>query len=177
MRLPLTAKEPPGTRACRATESWTRRWHRATVLATVLNRRAVENPRAPVPPSDGPSMRLRDVSLAISPTRDSSRWLRVGGVTVRYAVTRPSAFLPVAMSIAALGVLAWALFVGAARTPDGDEGTAAHVWQLLMAGQLPVIAFFALRWLPVARREALAVLATQLGAGLAATLPVFLLHL
>ena len=29
-----------------------------------------------------------------------------------------------------------------------DEGTIAHLWQLLMAGQLPVLAFFAIKWLP-----------------------------
>jgi hypothetical protein len=46
-----------------------------------------------------------------------------------------------------------------------------------MAGQLPVVAYFALRWLPVAPREALTVLAVQLAAGLTAAAPVFLLHL
>ena len=99
------------------------------------------------------------------------------GVTLRFIATRASAILPIAMSFAALGVLVLALTVGFGRSPDADEGTAAHLWQLLLAGQLPVICYFFLRWLPVAPREGLMVLAAQLGVGLAAAAPVFLLHL
>jgi hypothetical protein len=58
---------------------------------------------------------------------------------------------------------------------QADEGTAAHLWQLLMAGQLPVIAFFAIAWLPRSPRQALVVLLLQAVAGLAAAAPVFLL--
>jgi hypothetical protein len=55
---------------------------------------------------------------------------------------RPSAFVPVAMSVTALFiVLGYAVVFGVAR--QADEGTAAHMWQLLMAGQVPIIAFFA----------------------------------
>ena len=89
---------------------------------------------------------------------------------------RPSALIPIAMSIVALAiVLGHVAVVGTAR--EADEGTAAHLWQLLMAGQLPVIAFFALTWLPQRPREALIVLGLQLLAGLAAAAPVFLLDL
>jgi hypothetical protein len=88
----------------------------------------------------------------------------------------PSAFLPLTMSVAALTtvVVHLALF-GTAR--ESDEGTAAHLWQLLMAGQLPIMAFFAIRWLPHTPRQALPSLALQVGAGLAAMAPVFFLHL
>ena len=59
----------------------------------------------------------------------------------------PLAFAPMAMSCAALAfVLRHAVFVGLA--PQADEGLEAHLWQLLMAGQLPLIALFAMRWLP-----------------------------
>ena len=85
---------------------------------------------------------------------------------------RPSALIPLAMSLAALSlVLGHIAFFGVVR--EADEGTAAHLWQILMAGQIPVIAFFAIRWLPRAPREALIVLALQLVAGLAAAFPVF----
>jgi hypothetical protein len=85
---------------------------------------------------------------------------------------RPSAVIPVAMSVAALAtVIVYAAMFGTAR--QADEGTAAHIWQLLMAGQLPVIAFFAIKWLPTAPRHALLVLALQLGAALAAMFPVW----
>ena len=52
---------------------------------------------------------------------------------------RPSALIPLAMSAAALAtVVAYAALFGTAR--QADEGAAAHVWQLLMAGQVPVMA-------------------------------------
>jgi hypothetical protein len=64
---------------------------------------------------------------------------------------------------------------GVAR--EADEGTAAHVFQLLMIAQVPIVAFFAIKWLPRAPRQALQVLALQAGAVLAALAPVFLLNL
>ncbi|MGZ5022794.1 MAG: hypothetical protein ACXWAX_09425 [Chthoniobacterales bacterium] len=87
----------------------------------------------------------------------------------------PSAFLPLAMSLLAVAVvLTHIARVGTARQPD--EGTAAHLWQLLVAGQLPIILFFAIRWLPQAPRSALPVLALQAVAAVAALAPVYLLH-
>jgi hypothetical protein len=54
---------------------------------------------------------------------------------------RPSAFLPLVMSLTALTlVLGHIAIYGAAR--EADEGAVAHLWQLLMAGQMPVLAFF-----------------------------------
>ncbi len=88
----------------------------------------------------------------------------------------PSAFLPVAMSLAALAVvLAHVALFGAAR--EADEGTAAHVWQILMAAQVPIVAFFATKWLPQAPKCALPMLARQAGAALAALAPVYFLNL
>ncbi len=89
---------------------------------------------------------------------------------------RPSALVPLAMSLAALSlVLGHVALYGAAREPD--EGAAAHVWQLLMAAQVPVIAFYALRWLPRTPRQAGVILALQVAAALAAAAPVFILRL
>lgn len=87
----------------------------------------------------------------------------------------PSAFLPLAMS---LGALATVLLVLAWRGPEpqADEGAAAHIWQLLMAAQVPIVLFFAVRWVPESPRQAVPVLALQVGAALAAMAPVFLLH-
>jgi hypothetical protein len=87
----------------------------------------------------------------------------------------PSAFLPVSMSVAALAtVLSFLALHGPA--PQPDEGAAAHIWQLLMAGQVPIVLFFAIQWVPRSPRQALPVLALQIGAALAAMAPVFLLH-
>lgn len=89
---------------------------------------------------------------------------------------QPSAFLPVAMSLAALAtVLGHVALYGAAR--EADEGSAAHLWQLLMVAQLPIVAFFAIRWLPRTPRRASYVLALQVVAALAAMAPVFYLGL
>jgi hypothetical protein len=62
-------------------------------------------------------------------------------------MTQWSALLPLVMSLAGL-----ALIFGHVATSGGvretDEGSAAHLWQLLMAVQLPVVGFFAITWLP-----------------------------
>ena len=85
---------------------------------------------------------------------------------------QPSALVPVAMSVAALAtVIGYAAMFGVAR--QADEGTAAHVWQLLMVGQVPVVAFFAVKWLPTQPGQALPVLALQVAAALAALFPVW----
>jgi hypothetical protein len=89
---------------------------------------------------------------------------------------QPSAFLPVAMSLAALAtVLGHVAMFGVVH--EVDEGTAAHIFQLLMTAQVPVVAFFAIKWLPRTPRQAMHILALQAGAGLAALAPVFFLHL
>ena len=91
-------------------------------------------------------------------------------------IRKPSAFLPIAMSLTALIiVLVHITFVGITREPD--EGAAAHMWQLLMAGQAPIMAFFAIKWLPQTPRGALVVLALQIATALAALAPVYFLNL
>jgi len=89
---------------------------------------------------------------------------------------KPSALLPLAMSLAALAVvLGHVAMFGAAR--EADEGAAAHLWQMLMAAQVPVVVFFAIKWLPRTPGQALLVLGLQACAALAALAPVFLLNL
>lgn len=73
-------------------------------------------------------------------------------------VRLPSAFVPMAMSLTALAMLGGAYIFSVATGHGGlvrepDEGAIAHIWQLLMAGQLPVLAFFAIKWLPRAPRQ------------------------
>jgi FtsH-binding integral membrane protein len=88
----------------------------------------------------------------------------------------PSAWLPLAMSGAALAVVAGHLYL-AHPAPEADEGAAAHMWQLLMAAQLPVIAWFALRWVPKRGKAAVMVLAAQALAAAIALAPVATLGL
>ena len=92
--------------------------------------------------------------MNVSPIRHSSGWL------------------PIVMSLAALAlVLGHVALYGAVR--GADEGTAAHIWQILMAAQLPIIAFFAIKWLLRTPGPALVVLGLQGAAVIAALAPVF----
>ena len=88
----------------------------------------------------------------------------------------PSAFLPITMSCIALAtVLIHVALFGTAR--EADEGTAAHIFQLLIVAQVPLVAYFAIKFLPHTPRQALLILAVQGTALLAALAPVFLLKL
>ena len=87
---------------------------------------------------------------------------------------KPSALAPLLMSLAGLALV----LVHAARygvVHEADEGTSAHLFQILMAGQLPIVALFAVKWLPESPGPALVVLVLQAGAGIAAFASVFLL--
>jgi hypothetical protein len=83
---------------------------------------------------------------------------------------RPSAYLPVAMSLIALAlVVGYVAIYGSQSNPKPhDEGAAAHLYQLLMVLQGPIVLFFALKWLPREPREALTVLVLQASAWCAA---------
>jgi hypothetical protein len=88
----------------------------------------------------------------------------------------PSAFLPLTMSFAALiTVLLHIVIFGIAR--EADEGAAAHIFQLLMVAEVPIIVFFLIKWLPQTPKQALQILALQAGAVLTALAPVFFFNL
>jgi hypothetical protein len=89
-------------------------------------------------------------------------------MTFKHLIKKPSAFIPLVMSCAALlALLAVAATVGV--TYHEDEGAPARIFQLLMVLQVPIIAFFALKWVPRSPRPALVVLLLQ---GVAALLPI-----
>jgi hypothetical protein len=95
-------------------------------------------------------------------------------MNIQTLLKKPSAFLPIVMSLAALAiVLLHIILVGTARQPD--EGMAAHLWQILMALQIPVIVFFAIKWLPQTPKQAIIVIAIQACAAVTALAPVFIL--
>jgi uncharacterized protein (DUF983 family) len=88
---------------------------------------------------------------------------------------QPLAIAPLAMSaFALLFIIGHIVLVGTAR--QADEGLEAHLWQILMAAQMPFIALFALTSLPRAPRTAGIVLGVQIAAAIAAAAPVFLLR-
>jgi hypothetical protein len=101
--------------------------------------------------------------------------------SVSALLKQPSALLPLGMSLIALTVVLvsvtsdLAMYKHIVREPD--EGTVAHIWQLLMTVQLPIVLFFAIKWLRRAPGQTLRILALQAGAWLASCAPVYFLHL
>ena len=86
----------------------------------------------------------------------------------------PSAWLPLVMTFIPLAV---GLIHGAMTgfVHETDEGIAAHLWQILMVAQIPIVLFFAIKWLPQKPKQALVILALQAGAYLASLAAVFFL--
>jgi hypothetical protein len=88
----------------------------------------------------------------------------------------PSAAIPLGMSAGAFAmVFIHVISIGA--NPAADEGTTAKLFQLLLVGQAPFVAFFALKWLPKLPAEAMLVIAAQAAAALVALAPVVLFDL
>jgi hypothetical protein len=95
-------------------------------------------------------------------------------MTVAAMLRHPSAFLPLIMSLVAMAMVVWFVAAhGVVRQPD--ESAQARIWQVLMAAQVPVIAYFALRWVPREPRPARIVLTLQAIAAILAAAPVLLL--
>jgi uncharacterized membrane protein HdeD (DUF308 family) len=87
-------------------------------------------------------------------------------------IKQVSALVALAMSLAALTlVLGHAAIFGVVH--EVDEGAAAHTWQILMAGQLPVVAYFVFKWLPRQPIQSLQVLALLAGTWLANAAAVY----
>lgn len=95
---------------------------------------------------------------------------------VRGLIRHPSAFVPVTMSLTAFAMVAIYLVVYSAER-QSDEGIAAHIWELLLCAQMPLVCIFVIRWLPKAPQATLRVLALQLLALLVAIAPVYFLIL
>jgi hypothetical protein len=96
-----------------------------------------------------------------------------------------SAWVPVALAGAATALLAGYLLTGPHEpsmvVENGvarpDESGVARLWQLLMLLQVPCVLSFAAWWLPKDPKRALAMLAMQGAAFLAAAAPVILLEM
>jgi hypothetical protein len=95
------------------------------------------------------------------------------GVLVR----KPGALVPLAMSLTATVMVLGTVALHGVPSHDTDEGAVAHLWQLLMAGQVLMLVIFAVRWLPKSPKAALGVLAVLIAGVLAAMAPVYFLHL
>ena len=86
-----------------------------------------------------------------------------------------AAWVPIAMSLSALALVLFHLATAGAA-PQADEGLEAHLFQLLIAGQVPVLVFYAFSRLPREPKAALLVIGVQLAAAAGAMGPVYLLR-
>jgi hypothetical protein len=94
----------------------------------------------------------------------------------RLSLYRVSRTAPQIMSLVALVVcaVAWA---GIVRDPQGDEGPMAHIYQLIMVGQIPLMTFFLVTVTRRGRRQNLPVVGLQIALWISALAAVPLLGL
>ena len=78
-------------------------------------------------------------------------------------IKQPGAWIPLAMSFMAMTLILGHVAIFGI-THETDEGTAAHLFQLLMVAQLPIGAYFAVQWLLRRPKQALLFLALQAAA-------------
>jgi len=91
-------------------------------------------------------------------------------------VRQPSALVSLGLALIALAlVVGHIAFFGV--THYADEGPTAHIWQLLMAAQLPALLVFGIQWVPKAPKQAVGVLGLLAAAILASMAPVYFLNL
>ena len=73
---------------------------------------------------------------------------------------QPTAWIPLVMSFVALAmILGYVAMFGVVH--NQDEGAPAHIFQLLILAELPIAAFFGLRWITRKPKETLIVLVVQ----------------
>jgi|SRR3989344_4830807 len=79
---------------------------------------------------------------------------------------KPSAWVPIALSLAMLAMLFTILFYQMATfgaiVREADEGTAAHLFQIWLVLEMLMIPFFAIKWLLKEPRQTLVILAIQI---------------
>jgi len=85
---------------------------------------------------------------------------------------RPSAFLPITMSLLALGLVIGHISIYGIA-PEHDEGAVAHAFQLLIAAQLPIILFFTMRFIHKELQNSITIIGLQMFAALMALMPVW----
>lgn len=92
------------------------------------------------------------------------------------SLKEPFAFIPMVFSLAAFAMTTMILTVNGV-VHESDEGTYAHLFQLLMAASLIMSAAFLFRWLARDPWQTLRILAIQIAVALLALAPVFYFHL
>ena len=87
---------------------------------------------------------------------------------------KPSAWIPLALSLCAIMLIIVHVVIFGV-TNETDEGTAAHIFQLLMVAQLPFVTVFIIRWLPQKPKQAIWVFISQAVLAMSAVTLVYFL--
>lgn len=87
---------------------------------------------------------------------------------------KPSAFIPLLMSVTALSMVLvhWAIF---GIVQETDEGTLAHIFQILIVAQIPVALYFFISWVNKKPKETFLIVVLQVVALLVAIVAVYFL--
>ena len=93
---------------------------------------------------------------------------------MRSLLKEPSAYLSLAMALACLALVV-GHFAVYGNLHEVDEGAAAHIFQLLMVAQVPIVGYFAIKWLPRSPTETVQVLAMWAAVVIAAFAGVYFL--
>ena len=93
---------------------------------------------------------------------------------MRSLLKEPSAYLSLAMAFACLALVV-GHFAMYGNLHEVDEGTPAHLFQLLMVAQVPIVGYFAIKWLPQNPAAALQVLVLWAAVVIAAFAGVYFL--
>ncbi len=92
-------------------------------------------------------------------------------------IKKPSAWIPIALSLAVLTTMLISFSITGIPTRQSDEGTAAHLFQIWLVLEGLMIGYFALKWFTREPRQAIWLLVLQVTAVLAACAPVYYLGL
>jgi len=91
-------------------------------------------------------------------------------------IKKPSAWLPIVMSLAMLVYMVFYL-ASYGIVYQKDEGTPAHLFQIWLVLEIFMVSFFAVKWLPRNPKSALMVLVLQIVVALLPMSIVFFLKL
>ncbi len=88
-------------------------------------------------------------------------------------IKKPSAWIPILLSLMMMVILGMYLAKIIPPDPTGDEGTGAHLFQIWLVSEAFMIPFFAVKWLSYERKQALLILTIQIARVLIVCAPVF----
>ena len=92
-------------------------------------------------------------------------------------IKKPSAWLPIVISLTALAFLLGYLAIFGIAESQGDEGAPACIFQMLMLTQALIAVFFTVKWIPQMPKQALQILALQIFAALVPIALIFYLEM